>query len=314
LFDLRRAPRLAGGVALGAAAALTPLLIHIAMSYGEYRRFMTKFGNSSFFSARHQQQGFFHTLTDIAGREPQRYDNYFVWSNSHLYLLAISALVAAGIAVSVKRNRFTALAAIGLLAIPLVCLALFADNKTPAYFLSAAPGVAVLAAIAGHRLRWPVPVAVAVLAFVYINTLKPQTQFVTPYSTIARWYQTNVSFPPGSIVIGQPDYYAHFMNNSDVRFFTLHYFTSFKTFQLLDDEQNERKLNALARDHAVYLVYSEPAFTATMVQFDFNGRAARPFKRFLRDHFVVEKRHTFVGTPYGTFTDRIARYVRQNSG
>ena len=302
LVDLRARPRLLGTLAAGFALAVTPLAVFIGTSLDEYGRYMRKFGNSSIFAQRYADKGPLRSLVDLVSSELQRYDRYLAAVDSRWYVAALAAVVV--VAFTALRLRGAWLRVLPLLAVPPLLLACLGANKTPAYLLIAAPGVAVAAALALSRvpLAYALVPAVLVLA-TYIGVVHahdPRT--ATSYADLRDAYG-GLHYPAGSLVIGLPTHYA-FVLDRDVDFRSVHYFTDFDTFELDTAAEARAKLGRDAARRRVYLFRSD-GLLSTLASFSPDGVISEELNSLLAERFRPVSVLRFTDTPYGDYTDTL---------
>jgi hypothetical protein len=308
----RRLREVVAGTVAGVAVGVLPLVVFAALTWSDYTRFTTKFGGSSVFAERHQDAGPLATAWDVLSREPERYELVQTWSGSHLYAIAVGALAVAVLATAAARRDLRVLA---LAVLPVVLLAVSADNKTALYLLGP---VTILAALAPYALpagRLAAAACVlgtAVIAVPFVHaTHRDLERIDVRFDEVSRTYRSAFSFPRSSVVFGFPIHDAYWRDDPNVTFYSHHVLTRFDDFLLLDGDEARHKLARLAPDRPVFVVYEEASFFQELAQFEQGQEpsALPSLKRYIRRCFRTEAFVPIRGSINGDYTERIARRV-----
>jgi 4-amino-4-deoxy-L-arabinose transferase-like glycosyltransferase len=307
VVDLRRDLRRAAALGAGAAVAVLPLTVFIALDPPEYGRYLRKFGNSSIFAERYFDRGPIGSIGDLVSAETQRYERYLTAVGSRWYVVAL--LLAVGLAFAALRHE-SRTRLLPLLLLPPALLALLGANKTPAYLVIAAPPVAVAVALSLRRAPTTMGVALAAaLCLSYAGVVRAHSPVVDmSFAELRDAYRAVGPLPAGSLVIGVPTHYAYFLDQ-DLDFRSVHYFTDFDTFELDTLAEAEAKLDRDGAGRRVYL-FRSAGLLATLATFAPDQRLPPAFEAFLRDRFRSVARLELTGTAYGDYDDELTAYER----
>jgi hypothetical protein len=308
--DRRRLRARVAWIVAGTVGALIPLLVFILGDLHDYRRFTTKFGGSSIFGTSREHRSFPTAVWHSLQGEPDRYLAVERWSHTHIYVVALVALAFVSLIGAAADHRFRVAT---FLLIPLAAIAAGGINKTSLYFVVGAPALAVAAAVfaARNRAAFAVTLALAItLAAGYgYNVARAITPVRADYQDVVHAYRSAFRYPSGSLVIGEPTVYGYYLPDRNIEFRSVHFFTSFRDFQLEPASEIAARLDALSRTKNVYLVYDAPSFYATMEQFDFTHSRLTALRRLVTERFKPVAVVHLRGSAAGDVDTTIAVYV-----